>query len=121
MDRSKWFFFKPNSLLTFPRPGYPVISLPGYKIEYTIRLSDKYKTIRKIGSGTWSDVYYGESNNTNKQVAIKRIRKLKISSTRMRDQIQREIYIQKELKHPNIIELYEDEYSNPDWRLLGEL
>ena len=104
---TKSFFLKPNSLLTFPYPGYLPIYCCEYKIDYAIELSDKYKIFKQIGNGTWSDVYYGENSHSNKKVAIKKIKKLKLSSTKMRDQIQREISIQKELKHPNIIELYE--------------
>jgi len=116
MNDLKTFFLKPNSLLTFPpekRNGI-ILSSPESKISYKIQLTDKYKIIEKIGTGTWSEVYSGLNKKNNEKVAIKKIRKIKISTDKMRDQIQREINIQKNLKHPNIIELYEafeDDYN----------
>jgi aurora kinase, other len=107
MNDSKTFFLRPNKLLTFPHHQYLAIYWPESEIPYKVELSNKYKIIEQIGNGTWSDVYSGFKRENNKQVAIKKIKKIRISTDKMRDQIRREINIQQDLKHPNIIELYE--------------
>jgi len=60
--------------------------------------------IKKVGSGTYGDVYKGKLKDSNEIIAIKKI-KIDLKNEGIPSTALREITILKELQHPNIIEL----------------
>ena len=62
---------------------------------------------RTIGQGTFGKVKLGTHILTNEKVAIKILEKDKISDAADVERVAREIHILKQIRHPNIIQLYE--------------
>lgn len=62
----------------------------------------KYRIGRELGRGNFGDVFYGEKNDTNMPVAIKRIEK-KLNSR----YLEREINLAKSIQHPAIVTTYD--------------
>ena len=62
---------------------------------------DKYLKTELIGSGAFADVYKARDNTTGEYVAIKEIKKLKISNSE--SLILKEIEIMKKLKSENSV------------------
>lgn len=80
------------------------------KVNYQYSFDDKYKKETFLSQGSWSEVYCGTLHcNSNERVAIKQIRKLTLhkKDEKVKTQVQREIDIHLQLKHPNIIRLIE--------------
>lgn len=69
-----------------------------------VRAMEDYVKIEKIGEGTYGVVYKGRNKNTNKFVALKKIR-LESEEEGVPSTAIREISILKELQHPNIVSL----------------
>ncbi|OBZ86218.1 Cyclin-dependent kinase 5 [Choanephora cucurbitarum] len=67
---------------------------------------DKYQKIEKLGEGTYGIVYKAQNRETNEVVALKRIR-LDNEEEGVPCTAIREISLLKELKHPNIVRLYD--------------
>lgn len=67
---------------------------------------DRYSKIHKIGEGTYGVVYKAQSRETGHVVALKRIR-LDSEDEGVPCTAIREISLLKELKHPNIVRLYD--------------
>ncbi|RIA81345.1 kinase-like domain-containing protein [Glomus cerebriforme] len=67
---------------------------------------DKYQKIEKLGEGTYGIVYKAQNRDTNEVVALKRIR-LDNEEEGVPCTAIREISLLKELKHPNIVRLYD--------------
>lgn len=65
---------------------------------------EDYVKIEKIGEGTYGVVYKGRHKNTNKLVALKKIR-LESEEEGVPSTAIREISILKELQHPNVVSL----------------
>ncbi len=63
--------------------------------------------MRDLGEGTFGKVKLGINNRTKKKVAIKILESRKIAMMSDSSRVAREIKILKEVKHKNIIELYE--------------
>lgn len=68
---------------------------------------EKYELGRLLGQGTFAKVYYGRNMKTGQSVAIKVIDKEKVLRVGLINQIKREISIMRQVRHPNILELYE--------------
>lgn len=71
------------------------------------KIKDKYSIVQSVGSGSFGVVYQAILTDTNEVVAIKKVfqdRKYK----------NRELYILKQLDHPNVIKLKEYFYSHED-------
>eukprot|EP01012_Entosiphon_sulcatum_P007579 TRINITY_DN1388_c0_g1_i1.p1 TRINITY_DN1388_c0_g1~~TRINITY_DN1388_c0_g1_i1.p1 ORF type:complete len:307 (+),score=54.52 TRINITY_DN1388_c0_g1_i1:120-1040(+) len=68
------------------------------------RPEDRYRKIEKIGEGTYGVVYKAEDKQTNKLVALKKIR-LETEDEGVPSTAIREISILKELNHVNIVSL----------------
>ncbi|RHZ85451.1 hypothetical protein Glove_65g83 [Diversispora epigaea] len=67
---------------------------------------DKYQKIEKLGEGTYGIVYKAQNRDTNEVVALKRIR-LDNEEEGVPCTAIREISLLKELKHANIVRLYD--------------
>ncbi|CAG8555385.1 3731_t:CDS:10 [Cetraspora pellucida] len=67
---------------------------------------DKYQKIEKLGEGTYGIVYKAQNKDTNEVVALKRIR-LDNEEEGVPCTAIREISLLKELKHANIVRLYD--------------
>lgn len=67
---------------------------------------DKYLKVEKIGEGTYGVVYKAQNKETGQIVALKRIR-LESDDEGVPCTAIREISLLKELKHPNIVRLYD--------------
>lgn len=67
---------------------------------------DKYQKIEKLGEGTYGIVYKAQNRETNQVVALKRIR-LDNEEEGVPCTAIREISLLKELKHPNIVGLFD--------------
>lgn len=67
----------------------------------------RYELGRLLGQGTFGKVYYARSTITNQSVAIKVINKDRVMKSGQAEQIKREIFVMRLVKHPNIIQLYE--------------
>ncbi|CAB4394470.1 unnamed protein product [Rhizophagus irregularis] len=67
---------------------------------------DKYQKIEKLGEGTYGIVYKAQNRDSNEVVALKRIR-LDNEEEGVPCTAIREISLLKELKHPNIVRLYD--------------
>jgi serine/threonine protein kinase len=80
------------------------------------RFGDVYKMGKELGSGAFSIVKSGQHKQTGESFAIKIVTKSKLTQedeTALKD----EIAVLKELKHPNIIQLY-DVYEERDFYYL---
>src|SRR5215471_5691968 len=67
-------------------------------------LGNKYKILRKIGSGGFADVYLGEHTQLGREVAIKILRVAE--DEEMIERFRREARAAAKLSHPNIIDIY---------------
>lgn len=70
-------------------------------------LMGKYEVGRLLGQGAFAKVYYGKHMKTEQGVAIKVIDKEKVAKLGLVNQIEREIFVMKLVKHRNITEIYE--------------
>ncbi|KAE8674399.1 hypothetical protein F3Y22_tig00111758pilonHSYRG00340 [Hibiscus syriacus] len=61
----------------------------------------------ELGYGTLAKVYHARYLPTGKSVAMKVVGKEKVIRVGMMEQIQREIFVMKMVKHPNIVDLHE--------------
>ena len=75
-------------------------------------MSENYKNIEIIGQGMYGKVYKSLNIKENKYYAIKSLN-FKDISQRERQNIEREVDLLKELKHPNIV-LYKDSFIDKD-------
>lgn len=66
----------------------------------------KYQKRRKVGEGTYAVVYEGIVAETNRPIAIKKI-KMGAYSSGIEVSALREIKYLQELQHPNIIEVFD--------------
>ena len=75
-------------------------------------MSENYKNIEIIGQGMYGKVYKSLNIKENKYYAIKSLN-FKDISEKERQNIEREVNLLKELKHPNIV-LYKDSFIDKD-------
>ncbi len=68
-------------------------------------LGNKYKILRRVGSGGFADVYLGEHTQLGRQVAIKILRVAE--DEEMIERFRREARAAAKLSHPNIIDIYD--------------
>lgn len=66
----------------------------------------KYEKLEKIGEGTYGTVFKGKNKETQEIVALKRVR-LDDDDEGVPSSALREICLLKELKHKNIVRLYD--------------
>jgi eukaryotic-like serine/threonine-protein kinase len=66
-----------------------------------------YTTLRELGRGAMGVVYQAQHNQTGQMVALKLIMPETATTRAAIDRFQREISVISQLRHPNIVELYE--------------
>ncbi|XP_073133973.1 CBL-interacting serine/threonine-protein kinase 8-like [Henckelia pumila] len=72
-----------------------------------IRKVGKYEVGRTIGEGTFAKVKFAQNTETGESVAMKVLDRSTIIKHKMVDQIKREIYIMKRVRHPHVVRLHE--------------
>lgn len=73
----------------------------------SIQLSDlQFEETKSIGKGSYGTVQLATHIKSGIRVAVKKIDKKSLKTTKMKDTMRREIQIQKKLKHVNIVRLY---------------
>ena len=75
---------------------------------------------KKIGKGTYSDVYIGKKINTNEVYAVKKMDKSQCLKESVRKYFNNEIFILKNVHHDNIMKLYDIKQSDKDVFLITE-
>ena len=68
---------------------------------------DKYEVLQKVGEGGMATVYRGRHNTLNRDVAIKVLHPHLSSSTRNRQRFEREARAIEQLRHENILEIFD--------------
>ena len=80
---------------------------------------ERYQKIEKVGEGTYGVVYKARDRMTGEVVALKRIR-LDQADEGIPGTAIREIALLKELKHPNIVRLFDVEHTDRKLTLVFE-
>lgn len=75
------------------------------------KLRQRFDIIKKLGQGTYGKVQLGINKETGQEVAIKTIKKCKITTDADLVRIRREVQIMSSVQHPNIIHIYEGEFG----------
>ncbi|KAI6216188.1 hypothetical protein M3Y99_01835200 [Aphelenchoides fujianensis] len=70
-------------------------------------IKHRFEITKKLGSGTYGKVSLAYDHKTEREVAVKLIKKSAIENKQDLIRIRREIRIMSMLKHPNIIQIYE--------------
>lgn len=68
---------------------------------------NQYVVGKTLGSGATGKVKLATNEKTGQRVAIKIINKKNLRAKQMEEEIKREITIMKQLKHPNVVKLFE--------------
>lgn len=71
------------------------------------RTVGNYVLTRNLGEGTFGKVKLGIHSQTAEKVAVKVLEKSKICDVADVERVTREIHILKQIRHPNLIQLYE--------------
>lgn len=80
---------------------------------------EKYQKLEKIGEGTYGVVYKAKNRQTEEIIALKRIR-LEAEDEGIPSTAIREISLLKELRHPNIVRLYDVVHAEKKLTLVFE-
>ncbi|VDK81657.1 unnamed protein product, partial [Onchocerca ochengi] len=84
--------------------GQPLCGLPGGSKS---EIKHRFEITKKLGSGTYGKVSLAYDHKTEREVAVKLIKKSAIENKQDLVRIRREIRIMSALKHPNIIQIFE--------------
>jgi MAP/microtubule affinity-regulating kinase len=101
--------------------SYTFISDIARKRTQSVNELENYEIEEKIGEGAYAIVKSGVQRNTGRRVAIKIYDKNGLSDPQRKACIDREISIQKSLRHPNIVQLHEAINANNKLFLIMEL
>nr|XP_027204035.1 probable serine/threonine-protein kinase DDB_G0277165 isoform X1 [Dermatophagoides pteronyssinus] len=82
-------------------------NLDGKTKRKTHRLKQRFQVVKKLGQGTYGKVQLAINNESGQEVAIKTIKKNKVSNQQDLVRIRREIQIMSSINHPNIIHIFE--------------
>jgi len=85
--------------------GHPLASADPAVTKKDIK--HRFEITAKLGSGTYGKVSLAYDHKTEREVAVKLIKKSAIENKQDLVRIRREIRIMSMLKHPNIIQIYE--------------
>lgn len=77
---------------------------------YKRDIKHRFEITKKLGSGTYGKVSLAFDHKTEREVAVKLIKKSAIDNKQDLIRIRREIRIMSALKHPNIIQIYEGNF-----------
>eukprot|EP00727_Mastigamoeba_balamuthi_P006963 m51a1_g2888 putative protein kinase domain containing protein (385) ;mRNA; r:420569-422354 len=86
---------------------------------YAVKLEDRYDVGEKLGFGAQSVVYAGTDKTSGEKVAIKVVDKRRMSESNLKS-LQREIVIQRQLSHPNIVRLIDVFYTQTKVAIVTE-
>ena len=78
-------------------------------VEY---IRDKYKLIRKVGSGGMAEIYLAHERDTGKSVAIKILHPDRKNSYADRRRFQHEIELMKKVESPYVVKIYDWEWND---------
>lgn len=112
------------NLLTFPTHGFAVYPLPCYVLVQILSLVSPKHVPSFSASGQFAVVKKCREKSTGLQYAAKFIKKRRTKSSRRgvsREDIEREVSILKEIRHPNVITLHEVYENKTDVILILEL
>ena len=84
------------------------------------KINEKYKILKKLGSGAYGSVYKARNSILNITVAIKKIKKAEGTEDEDTKIKKSEIDILKKLSHPNIVKIYEFYSSKNHYHLITE-
>ena len=76
--------------------------------------TSKYKLIKKLGEGGFGVVFLARDKNTGRLAALKITREKIKNEIKLIQRFKREIAIMKELRHPNLIRLYDEGVTEKD-------
>ena len=79
-----------------------------------------YNLFKKLGKGTFGEVFLTIKKNSSDFYATKVIDPKKMPNQRYLDYLENEMKIMKQLDHPNIIKLYDDIRTNDKYYLIIE-
>jgi 5'-AMP-activated protein kinase catalytic alpha subunit len=88
--------------------------------QYTHSQLCDFTLTKKLGEGTFSIVRLGINKQTNEKVAIKELLKNQIIENNDKNRLEREIKILKNIRHPNIINLYNIIQTEKKYYLITE-
>lgn len=113
------------NLLTFPSHGFAIYPLPCHVLAQILSLVRDLNTVPSFSaSGQFAVVKKCREKSTGLQYAAKFIKKRRTKSSRRgvsREDIEREVSILKEIRHPNVITLHEVYENKTDVILILEL
>ncbi|MDF1664706.1 MAG: serine/threonine-protein kinase [Planctomycetota bacterium] len=77
-----------------------------------------YRLMGELGSGGMGEVYQGQHHSSGEMAAIKIIRRSRSSSPAFLERFQREATALKQMRHPNIVSIYEVGHDG-DWTYIA--
>ncbi len=84
------------------------------------RIIGEYKIGTEIGRGSFANVYKGVNLKTHTPVAIKSVLRSKLKNKKLLENLEIEISILKDLKHPHIVELLDSKQTSTHFHLMME-
>lgn len=81
---------------------------------------NQYKSLKKIGEGSFGEVFLVQKVNTNEKYVLKKIDLLRLDKSDIEKYLMREISIMEKLRHKNIVRFYENFEENNSSYILME-
>ena len=86
----------------------------GIFIPVAIKQLGKYEIIERLGRGGMAEVYKGYQASLDRYVAIKLLHPFLADDPEFKDRFEREARNVARLRHPNIVQVYDFEYDDPN-------